>query len=97
MKQASSIKIYNDTGVERISLPLLLHELSNWPTSFISSKEIVRTSWESSTSLLIIPGGRDVPFHEALKGEGNQRIKRYVENGGSFWEFAPVHIMDAEP
>lgn len=84
MKQNTSIKIYCDRGVEQKTLPALIHELSNWITSYISAKEILHSDWESETSLLIIPGGRDVPFHEALKGEGNQRIRKYVENGGSF-------------
>lgn len=84
MKKAHAIKIYNDTGVDQISLFPLIYELSNWETSFISSKEIIQTCWEPYTSLLIIPGGRDVPFHESLKGEGNHKIRKYVENGGSF-------------
>ena len=84
MHPIGSIKIYNDIGVEQISLPLLLKELSAWKTLFISSNEIIQTFWESDTSLLIIPGGRDVPFHKSLEGKGNQRIRRYVENGGSF-------------
>lgn len=84
MKQNHSIKIYNGKGVERRGLPLLLNELMPWTTSFISCHDIVRTDWESSTDLFIMPGGRDVPYHEALKGEGNQRIRKFVEAGGSF-------------
>lgn len=84
MKQINAIKIYKDKGVDRKSLPSLLNALSKWTSAFIASQEIIRTLWESDTSLLIMPGGRDVLFHSALKGEGNRRIRRYVENGGSF-------------
>ena len=84
MSKIDFIKIYYDNGVERNNLPLLLNELSNKNVGFISSQEIMQTSWESQTSLLIIPGGRDVPYHKALNGEGNRRIKKYVENGGAF-------------
>ncbi len=84
ISQKPSIKIYCDEGVEESSLPILINELSSWKTACISSKDIIQTSWDLETSLLIIPGGRDIPFHEALKGEGNRRIKRYVEEGGSF-------------
>jgi glutamine amidotransferase-like uncharacterized protein len=84
MKRVNAIKIYKDKGVERRSLPLLLNELSKWSATFIASQEIIHSSWESDTSLLIMPGGRDVPFHLALQGEGNRRIRKYVENGGSF-------------
>ncbi len=84
MQQVNSIKIYKDKGVEKKCLPLLLNELSKWTSTFITSQEIIRTPWGLDTSLLVLPGGRDIPFHLSLKGEGNQRIKRYVENGGSF-------------
>jgi glutamine amidotransferase-like uncharacterized protein len=84
MQILGTIKIYQDAGVGQKSLCMLLNELSQWKTSFISSKEIIHTSWEDNTSLLIFPGGRDVPYHNSLKGKGNHRIRKYVENGGSF-------------
>lgn len=84
MKQKLSIKIYQDKGVERRSLPLLINELISWKVSFISSQEVIHTNWESSTDLFIMPGGRDVPYHLALKGTGNQRIRKFVEEGGAF-------------
>lgn len=84
MKKIYSIKIYNDKGVETKILPHLISELSPFEVSFLSSAEIFDTNWESDIDLFILPGGRDVPFHESLKGKGNQRIRQYVENGGSF-------------
>ncbi|MFI0435020.1 MAG: BPL-N domain-containing protein [Parachlamydiaceae bacterium] len=78
------IKIYCDKGVGRQSLSSFYHELSSFSLSLISSREMMETGWESTTDLIIIPGGRDLPYHQALKGEGNQRIRRYVENGGSY-------------
>ncbi len=35
-------------------------------------------------SLLIMPGGRDRPYHAALKGAGNVAIRSFVENGGIY-------------
>jgi glutamine amidotransferase-like uncharacterized protein len=35
-------------------------------------------------SLLIMPGGRDRPYHAALKGAGNRQIRSFVENGGTY-------------
>lgn len=40
--------------------------------------------WESTTDLIIIPGGRSLPYYSALGEKGNQRIRRYVENGGNY-------------
>ena len=33
--------------------------------------------------LLVIPGGRDRPYHKELKGIGNENIRSFVESGGS--------------
>lgn len=35
-------------------------------------------------SMFIMPGGRDCPYHESLKGLGNKRIRAFVENGGTY-------------
>jgi biotin--protein ligase len=34
-----------------------------------------------------MPGGRDVPYHQALQGETNARIRRFVEKGGAYLGF----------
>ena len=59
---------------------------SNFPHegSLLSATDIMNTTWEIATSLLIMPGGRDKPYHAALKGEGCRRIRRFVENGGTY-------------
>lgn len=35
-------------------------------------------------SLFIMPGGRDRPYHAALKGLANTKIRTFVENGGTY-------------
>lgn len=84
MRENRIIKIYKDAGVDYQILPFFLNEMSLWQITFISSKELIQTDWEKETSLLVFPGGRDLPYHEALKGEGNQRIRKYVEQGGAY-------------
>ncbi len=78
------IAIYRGEGVDRRLLSPLVEELKPWPTTFLTPRDILETSWEEETSLLLFPGGRDVPFHKNLQGTGNQRIRKYVEHGGSF-------------
>lgn len=78
------IKVYLDEGVVRASLKTLMYELSEWKASTISAEEIINSTWEDDTELLIIPGGRDVEFHQALTGQGNEKIRSYIEKGGSF-------------
>lgn len=38
----------------------------------------------SKSSLLVIPGGADLPYCAALNGTGNERISRFVRSGGKF-------------
>ncbi|KAI8097635.1 biotin-protein ligase [Halteromyces radiatus] len=40
--------------------------------------------WETHCAMLVIPGGRDLPYCQDLQGEPNQRIRQYVENGGRY-------------
>lgn len=35
-------------------------------------------------SWLIMPGGRDRPYHAALQGAGNAQIRAFVEDGGTY-------------
>ncbi len=78
------IKVYDDEGVVKAPLKTLLYELSDWKTSTITANEIIHSDWRKDTQLLIIPGGRDLAYHTSLKGKGNQKIREFVEGGGSF-------------
>ena len=41
-------------------------------------------TWREECSLLILPGGRDMPYCLLLNGQGNTEIKEYVRSGGSY-------------
>ncbi|KAL5412961.1 hypothetical protein PMIN03_004031 [Paraphaeosphaeria minitans] len=41
----------------------------------------------ASCALLVFPGGADLGYCRTLNGEGNRRIRRYVNNGGSYLGF----------
>ena len=51
---------------------------------WINKTGLIDESWEDQAAALIIPGGRDMPYHERLQGIPNARIKSYVMNGGSY-------------
>lgn len=40
--------------------------------------------WEKHASVLIIPGGADIPYHQALSGLGTQRILNFIYKGGRY-------------
>ena len=49
-----------------------------------NSEEIVSGGWKDSCSLLVMPGGRDSPYVDRLRGIGNRVIRDFVRNGGSY-------------
>lgn len=50
----------------------------------VEPETLHKEPWESKAALLVIPGGRDIPYSEAMNGEINQRIKNWVEGGGKY-------------
>lgn len=85
-----SILIYKDHGVGPIYASVLwndIHELGyahTYEIRWVNRDFIVNENWENQATTLIIPGGKDISYHELLKGKGNARIKAFVENGGSY-------------
>ena len=49
-----------------------------------TSDELVGTQWRESCGLLVMPGGRDLPYCKDLNGEANKQIRIFVEEGGSY-------------
>ena len=50
----------------------------------LNTREFFETDWENICNLFIMPGGRDRPYHAALKGPGNRKLSKFVENGGAY-------------
>jgi biotin---protein ligase len=51
---------------------------------FVNASYILNENWESQTSLLVFPGGRDLPYVEKLSGKGTTKIRNYISNGGKY-------------
>lgn len=49
-----------------------------------TSEELVGSNWRDSCRLLVMPGGRDLPYCKELDGMGNQMISHFVKEGGSY-------------
>ncbi|KAK5128510.1 hypothetical protein LTR85_003179 [Meristemomyces frigidus] len=50
----------------------------------ITSDQLLREPWPATCALLVIPGGADLGYCRTLNGEGNRRIKLYVQTGGAY-------------
>lgn len=57
---------------------------SNYAIVTVTAEQILKEPWMTSCALLVMPGGADMAYCRALNGEGNRRIKQYVQTGGAF-------------
>ncbi|MEI6241814.1 MAG: BPL-N domain-containing protein, partial [Chlamydiota bacterium] len=81
------VALYCDEGVsasalEHLRKSLLREGVQN--IRLVSRLDLKKDNWKKDTFLLIVPGGRDVPYHKALKGEPNKNIRSFVEEGGRY-------------
>lgn len=51
----------------------------------VDAQTLDKEPWEATCSMLVIPGGRDLPYCQDLNGQVNSRIRTYVADGGRFW------------
>ena len=84
------IRIYRDKGTDPFCLKALVSALQQelvhqtYSITFADRQLLQTATWHEHTKLLIFPGGRDIPYQEALQGSGNQQIVDFVQQGGSF-------------
>ncbi|MCE5316846.1 MAG: BPL-N domain-containing protein [Parachlamydia sp.] len=82
------ILIYRDEGAHPQCIRALVKafqtENIKIPLSFIDRATLHSSNWKQKAALLIFPGGRDIPYHEALKGQANREIRSFVEEGGNY-------------
>jgi len=84
-----TIYLYNDDGVSQDGIVHMQHTFSalfinRYKIALISAQQVRSTPWQSDAVLFVIGGGRDIPYHNKLKGEANQKIKQFVQSGGAF-------------
>lgn len=84
------VLVYSDEGVDRCGLRELYIALENslffthYTIHLANHRYLIDAEWEEKTALLVMPGGRDIPYHNLLQGKGNQRIASFVKNGGNY-------------
>lgn len=84
------ILVYRDEGANLFCVASLLSALKDekldqtYSLAWADKDLFQRTEWQKETHLVIFPGGRDIPYHNALEGIGNKNIKDFVLNGGNY-------------
>ena len=83
-----NVLVYNGPGVSQTSL---LHTVSSlkallvphFAVQTVSAAALASQPWSDACALLVLPGGRDLPYMTSLATATNS-IKSYVKNGGAF-------------
>jgi biotin--protein ligase len=84
-----NILVYDDLGASPNSVKHTFNTLKSilghvYDIIQIDRKVLQSEPWEVGCVMLVMPGGRDLPYCEALNGEPNARIRQYVEGGGRY-------------
>ncbi|MEG9531219.1 BPL-N domain-containing protein [Mannheimia indoligenes] len=80
------VYIYCDEGSSEIGVQSLLLAVEQYlphPACLINAEQIIQGKL-SDGCLLIMPGGADLPYCKKLNGEGNRKIRHFVEQGGAY-------------
>ncbi|PWZ03623.1 hypothetical protein BCV70DRAFT_20461 [Testicularia cyperi] len=99
----SDVLVYSGPGVSNSALHHTLKTLrcllSTYDVKTVDARTLALDPWQKGTSLIVIPGGRDLPYvselsrpyHRDLDGtssstthRADQRIRDFVEQGGAF-------------
>lgn len=79
-----NITLYCDKGAGAFSVLSVKRYFKHDNITLVSSDDVIRHGIPSSMDLFIMPGGADIPYTQKLNGKGNEAIRRYVENGGTY-------------
>ncbi|KAK9319739.1 biotin-protein ligase [Lipomyces orientalis] len=59
----------------------------NYAVLTIDAPTLINEPWPPTTSLVVVPGGADLPYCRALNGQGNSKISSFVRRGGAYLGF----------
>lgn len=87
-----NVLVYSGRGTTTESVKhalesLRLHLSPNYAVVAVSESALLNDPWQYKTAMLVIPGGADLPYCDALNGQGNERITQFVKKGGKFIGF----------
>ncbi|KAL6449676.1 BPL1 Biotin--protein ligase [Candida maltosa Xu316] len=74
-------------GVKHCLDSLRLHLASYYAVLPVSETVLLNEPWMRKTALLVFPGGADLPYCKLFNGAGNQKISKFVKQGGRFIGF----------
>ena len=81
---ASEVSVSMTVSSLKKVLGQIRHPSSGIAVETTTAKEVISGTLSESCCLLVMPGGRDLPYVEKLKGKGNENISHFVKNGGGY-------------
>jgi biotin---protein ligase len=83
-----NVLVYNGPGVSQTSLSHTISSLKallspHFSVQTVSATALASQPWSESCALLVLPGGRDLPYLTSL-ATATTHIRSYVNNGGAF-------------
>ena len=87
-----NVLLYAGSGVSAASREHALRSLraflaTSYDVQLVSPKSLRDEPWTDSCALLVMPGGRDLPYQHDLGGSANARIRDWVHAGGKYLGF----------
>ncbi len=88
-RHKSRVLVYKGRGVGPLSFRETLTSLrgclsTEFQVTTCSLEDLVKGDVLQDAGLFALPGGRDVPYDEDLRGAANANLRRFVEEGGGF-------------
>lgn len=82
-----NVLVYNGLGVSSESLHHTIRSLRQaighrYDIHLVTAQTLMQDPWETNCRLLLIPGGRDLPYVRDLSGPATRRIQRYLRDMG---------------
>lgn len=79
-----NVVIYQDEGVEKFGLDCLREFFKDDDVWLCTAESVIDGRILHLADIFVMPGGADLPYCEKLDGEGNDNIRAYVEEGGTY-------------
>lgn len=84
-----NILVYSDLGASPNSIKHTCNTLKSilghvYDIIQIDRRVLQNEPWEVGCVMLVLPGGRDMPYCDALNGEPIKRIQKFINDGGRY-------------
>ena len=79
-----NIVIYQDEGVGEFGLRCLQDFFKDDHVSLATAEAVIDGRVLGMADIFVMPGGADLPYCKKLNGAGNDNIRAFVEDGGTY-------------